>query len=190
MEAISIKKLRLILLFSLLLIAGCKVSQPSINQPTANQQIKSGFTVSDEGFKWNEDKNALPFEEAIKKAPFQIKEPPVPFEVTNKVAYVLKSTTKPSFDIVVMTFANADQGYQLTVGADNSKKPTSNPKAPLGPKLKNGDETWTYIDQGKSGLYWRHNGQNYSIISFKIENGKFVPLYDTSSLIEIANTIN
>jgi hypothetical protein len=41
---------------------------------------------------------------------------------------------KPSFDVIEMTYANTNQGFQLTVGVDNSQ-PTSNPKAALGPKL-------------------------------------------------------
>jgi hypothetical protein len=75
---------------AILLTAGCKASQTATVQPNAIQQTESGFTISNEGFKWTDDENALPFEEVIKKAPFQVKEPEVPFEATNKVAHVIK----------------------------------------------------------------------------------------------------
>jgi hypothetical protein len=182
------KKIGIMFLFaSILLIAGCKASQSDI-QPPNNQQSNTGFTISDEGFKWNDDKNALPFEETIKKAPFQLRQPEVPFEVTNKTARSIKASTKAPYDVVEMTYANAKQGLQLTLAEANSKDDVT-PNGEMGPKLQNGSQTWIVGDQNKSGLYWKYNAVNYSLISFKIENGKFVPLYDNSKLAEIANTI-
>jgi hypothetical protein len=181
----------MLLLASILLTGGCKASQGTIQSPI-NQQSNIGFSITNEGFKWTDDKNALPFEETIKKAPFQVKQPVLPFEVTNKVAHAIKAPTKPSYDVIEMTYANAKQGLQLTLVEANSKadlKADLNPKTPLGPKLQNGSQTWIGGDQNKSGLYWRYDGVNYSMISYKIDNGKFVPLYDVAKLIEIANSI-
>jgi hypothetical protein len=172
---------------SILLIAGCKASQSNI-QPPNNQQSNIGLTISDEGFKWNDDKNALAFEETIKKAPFQARQPEVPFEVTNKMAHSIKSPTKTPYDVIEMTYANVKQGLQLTLTEANSKDDATR-TGEIGPKLQNGSQTWIAGDQNTSGLYWRYNGVNYSMISFKIENGKFVPLYDNAKLVEIANTI-
>jgi hypothetical protein len=182
------KKIGMMLLLAfILLTAGCKVSQGTIQSPI-NQQSNIGFSITNEGYNWTDDKNALPFEETIKKAPFQVKQPVLPFEVTNKVAHAIKATIKPSYDIIEMTYGNAKQGLQLTLAEANSKadlKADLNPKTPMGPKLNNGSQTWI----GGDGLFWRYNGVNYSMISYKIDNGKFVPLYDIAKLIEIANSI-
>src|ERR1700730_5316490 len=83
-----------------------KASQGTIQSPI-NQQSNIGFSITNEGFKWTADKNALPFEETIKKVQFQVKQPILPFEVSNKVAHAIKATTKPSYDIIEMTYANA-----------------------------------------------------------------------------------
>jgi hypothetical protein len=173
----------MLLLASILLTAGCKASQGAIQSPI-NQQSNIGLSITNEGFKWSDDKNTLPFEETIKKTPFQVKQPVLPFEVTNKVAHAIKAPTKPSYNVIQMTYANAKQGLQLTLAQDNSKA-DANPKTPLGPKLDNGSQTWI----GGDGLYWRYDGVNYSMISYKIDNGKLVPLYNVAKLIEIANSI-
>ncbi len=119
-----------------------------------------------------------------KKIPFDVQQPQLPFIVTHKAAGIMNAP----FDMIKITYANEQEGLQLILAESNATNKSS-PKGTLGPNLSDGSQTWIQGDENFSGLYWRRDGHTYSLASNKIENGKFVPLYDESKLIEIANTI-
>jgi hypothetical protein len=193
-EVMFMKKLRIwfCLVVLVLLISGCDTNQ-NVNvetaQPTAIDAQKvsndSKLLITTEGFKWSEDKDALPFEDVIEKVPFKIKQPLIPFEVTHKAASLIDAP----FDFIQLTYANDKDGYQLILAESNSKSKTK-PDGKAGPQLNDGTETWVQSDQLSSALYWRKDGLTFTLISNKIEKGKFVPLYDIPKLKEIANSIN
>ncbi|MCC3375025.1 hypothetical protein [Cohnella sp. REN36] len=187
------KNLRIVfcLVALVLLISGCETNQHSnveTSQPSTVDTPKtfnnSALSISSEGNKWNEDKNALPFEQVIDKVSFKVKEPEVPFEVTHKAASLI---TDP-FVVIQLTYANEKVGYQLVLAESNSDK--FKPGGKVGPHLKDGTETKVQSNQHSSVLAWRKNGMTFTLITTKIEDGEFVPLYDVSKLKEIANSIN
>ncbi|MEC0125173.1 hypothetical protein [Paenibacillus pabuli] len=118
------------------------------------------------------------------KIPFEIKQPSVPFQVTQKSARILDTNGK--FDAVEVTYANTDEGLNLIIMITNSKVDMP-PNGKKGLKLTNGSQTWNQGDEHVSAIYWRNEGLTYSLISGK--NNNLEPLYDYQTLIEIANTI-
>ncbi|TCZ77070.1 hypothetical protein E0485_11425 [Paenibacillus albiflavus] len=178
------KKISIIILLAfVLLVVGCKASKNDI-QPSNLQTNNSSLVISNGEIKWDEDKNALSFDEFIKKVPFEVKQPEVPFEITNKAIGGIEAP----FDFIQMTSANDKLGFEIILAISNSKD-NSKPQGKKGVKLENGSQTWIQSDQSVSALYWRYDGLTYVLSSLKIENGNFLPLYDTEKLVEIANTI-
>jgi len=173
----------LFLIVFILLVSGCNENQ-SRTQPANPEPGGGSLVISGEGFEWSESKDALSFEEVIAKVPFRVRQPEVPFEVTHKAANIIQAP----FDFIQMTYANDKLGFQLVLSESNSKD-KSTPKGEAGSKLHDGSPTWIQGDSRVSGLYWRSNGMTYNLLSFKIQNGAFVSLYDHAQLVEVANTI-
>lgn len=126
----------------------------------------------------------ISIEEAEAKIPFTIKQPSVPFKVTQTSARILD--TRGKFDAVEVTYANTDEGLSLILMTTNSKTDTP-PTGEKGLKLANGSQTWDQGNEHLSVIYWRNEGLTYSLIAGK--NNNLEPLYDYQTLIEIANTI-
>ncbi|SHN78050.1 hypothetical protein SAMN04487896_4014 [Paenibacillus sp. ov031] len=126
----------------------------------------------------------ISFEETEARTPFEIKQPSVPFQVTQKSARILD--TNGTFEAVEITYANTDEGLNLITMITNSKVDTP-PKGKKGLKLSNGSQTWDQGDGNVSAIYWRNEGLTYSLISGK--NNNLEPLYDYQTLVEIANTL-
>lgn len=126
----------------------------------------------------------ISIDEAEAKVPFKIKQPSIPFQVTQKSTRILDTNGK--FDAVEITYANTDEGSNLILMITNSKADTP-PTGKKGLKLANGSQTWDQGNEHISAIYWRNEGLTYSLISGK--NNNLDPLYDYQSLIEIANTI-
>lgn len=128
----------------------------------------------------------MSIEEAQLKAPFAIKQPTIPFKVTEESAKTMETTN--GFDAVEITYRNADEDITLVMMINNSKIDAP-PNGQKGPKLANGAETWDQGDQKVSAIFWRHENLNYTLISGKISAGKVEPLYDIQKLVEIADTL-
>ena len=152
-----------------LLLSACLQNAES-NQPTNNLDLSPPVEIS--------------IEEAVAEIPFEIKQPSVPFQVTQKSARILDANGK--FDAVEITYANTDEGLNLIIMITNSKADTR-PNGKKGLKLENGSQTWDQRNEHVSAIYWRNEGLTYSLISGK--NNNLEPLYDYQTLIEIANTI-
>lgn len=152
-----------------LLLSACSQNTES-KPPTTNLDLRPPVEIS--------------IEEAENKVPFEIKQPSVPFPVTQKSARILDTDGK--FDAVEITYSNADEGLNLILMITNSKADTP-PSGKKGQKLANGSQTWDQGDEHVSAIYWRNEGLTYSLISGK--NNNLEPLYDYQKLIEIANTI-
>ncbi|GIP46255.1 hypothetical protein J45TS6_47140 [Paenibacillus sp. J45TS6] len=152
-----------------LLLSGCLQNAES-NQPTNNLDLSPPVEIS--------------IEEAVAEIPFDIKQPSVPFQVTQKSARILDANGK--FDAVEITYANTDEELNLIIMITNSKADTR-PNGKKDLKLENGSQTWDQGNEHVSAIYWRNEGLTYSLISGK--NNNLEPLYDYQTLIEIANTI-
>lgn len=126
----------------------------------------------------------ISIDEAEAKVPFKIKQPSIPFQVTQKSTRILDTNGK--FDAVEITYANTDEGSNLILMITNSKADTP-PTGKKGLKLANGLQTWDQGNEHISAIYWRNEGLTYSLISGKSNN--LDALYDYQSLIEIANTL-
>lgn len=123
-------------------------------------------------------------QEAKAKVPFIIKQPTVPFEVTEQSTRLLE--TNGTYEAVEMTYANKDEDLNLILLITNSKADTP-PTGKKGQKLTNGSQTWDQGNGEVSAIYWRHEGLTYALVSGK--NNNLEPLYDYGTLIEIANTV-
>lgn len=152
-----------------LLLSACLQHAVS-NQPTNNLDLSPPVEIS--------------IEEAEANIPFDIKQPSVPFQVTQKSARILDTNGK--FDAVKITYENTIEGLTVIIMMTNSKADTP-PNGKKGLKLANGSQTWDQGDEHVSAIYWRNEGLTYSLISGK--NNNLEPLYDHQTLIEIANTI-
>ncbi|WP_338540427.1 hypothetical protein [Paenibacillus tundrae] len=126
----------------------------------------------------------ITIEEAEAMIPFDIKEPSVPFQTTEKSIRIL--ATNDPYDAVEITYANTEQGLNLIMMITNSKVKTS-PHGKKGQKLANGSQTWDQGNDHISAIYWRNEGLTYSLVAGK--NNNLEPLYDYKTLIEIADTI-
>jgi len=166
MKAVS----KLLFLFIIPLLLSACLQNAERNQLTNNPDLSPPVEIS--------------FEEADAKMPFEIKQPIVPFQVTQKSARILNANGK--FDAVEITYANTDEGLTLIIMITNSKADTP-PNGKKGLKLTNGSQTWDQGNEHVSAIYWRNEGLTYSLISGK--NSSLEPLYDNHTLIEIANTI-
>ncbi|QLG40198.1 MULTISPECIES: hypothetical protein [unclassified Paenibacillus] len=152
-----------------LLLSACLHNAES-NHPTINSELSPPVEIS--------------LEEAEARTPFEIQQPSVPFQVTQKSARILDTNGK--FDAVEITYANPDEGLNLIIMITNSQVDTP-PNGKKGLKLSNGSQTWDQGDGHVSAVYWRNEGLTYSLVSGK--NNNLEPLYDYQTLIEIANTI-
>ncbi len=175
-----------------LLINGCMMGKQTDAPPVPgdvniDQKPKNcaGLTIAKDGVQWDPgSENSKSFEEILLEVPFKVQLPSPPFGVTHRAAEIVPAP----FDIIRLTFANVDIGEQLILSISNSKD-NSKPEGEKGPKLSNGSQTWIQSNRDFSGLYWRYEGLTYALASTKVEQGAFVPLYDISDLVEIANTI-
>ncbi|MCM3040432.1 hypothetical protein M3201_12075 [Paenibacillus motobuensis] len=151
-----------------------------------------GLSITDGVAKWSEGEGGLTsiatsdeiFQQTIHEAVFPLLLPKLPFEATHRAV----SKIAAPFDLYQIVYVNEQQGIQLVLGQSNSKV-TSTPEGKKGPKLDNGARTWIQGNDGFSAIYWRHDGYTYSLLSNKVDGGKFVPLYDTDKLVEIANSL-
>ncbi|PZT57599.1 hypothetical protein [Paenibacillus silvae] len=123
-------------------------------------------------------------QEAKAKVPFPIRQPVVPFEVTEQSTRILE--TDGTYDAVELTYANKEEGTNLILLITNSKADTP-PKGKKGQPLSNGSPTWDQSNENVSAIYWRYEGLTYALVSGK--NNNLEPLYDYATLKEIANTI-
>lgn len=123
-------------------------------------------------------------QEAEARVPFKIKQPVVPFEITEQSTRILE--TNGTYEAVEMTYANKDEDANLILLITNSKADTP-PKGKIGRKLTNGSQTWDQGNEEISAIYWRYDGLTYALVSGKSNN--LEPMYDYTTLLEIANTI-
>ncbi|WP_434749380.1 hypothetical protein [Paenibacillus amylolyticus] len=123
-------------------------------------------------------------QEAESRVPFKIKQPVVPFEVTEQSTRLLE--TNGTYEAVEITYANKDEDLNLILLITNSKVDTP-PKGKIGEKLTNGSQTWDQGNAEASSIYWRYEGLTYAVVSGK--NNNLEPLYDYVTLLKIANTI-
>ncbi|MGQ8875009.1 hypothetical protein [Paenibacillus sp. TSA_86.1] len=123
-------------------------------------------------------------QEAEARVPFKIKQPVVPFEVTEQSTRILE--TNGTYEAVEMTYANREEDLNLILLITSSKVDTP-PKGKKGQKLTNGAQTWDQGNTEVSSIYWRHEGLTYAVVSGK--NNNLEPLYDYPTLLKIANTI-
>jgi hypothetical protein len=164
----------------------------SVANDVNEEATNNGLSITDGVAKWSGGGSGLisdsasdeVFQQTIHEAVFPLLQPKLPFEATH---CAVSKITAP-FDLYQIVYANEQQGIQLVLGQSNSKV-TSTPEGKKGPKLDNGARTWIQGNDGFSAIYWRHNGYTYSLLSNKVDGGKFFPLYDTDKLVEIANSL-
>jgi len=156
--------------------AACGQNTEAIRQPAVPEPIEVEIHPPAE----------LSVEEAQALVPFRIREPAVPFPVTRKFARILDTGSR--FDAVEITYENSDEGFVMVLLTTNSKADTV-PQGRKGEKLKNGAQTWEQITEHVVGVYWRHDGLTYTLVSMQYADGSMGKLYDYPKLLEIANSI-
>lgn len=123
-------------------------------------------------------------QEAEARVPFKIKQPVMPFEVTEQSTRLLE--TNGTYDAVEITYVKKDENANVILLITNSKVDTP-PTGKKGQKLTNGLQTWDQGNGEVSAIYWRHEGLTYTVVSGK--NNNLEPLYDYETLLKIADTI-
>lgn len=186
---IGLKRVIYICLVAAFLVAsGCGTGTQNTIPPTAidqSPQNYAGLSITNGVVEWNEGSDCCKsFEDTLLELPFEVRIPKVPFQITNQAAEIVPA----NFNLIRLTFANVEHGEQLILSISNSKD-KSKPEGKKGPKLNDGTQTWIQSTQNLSGLYWRSKGLTYALASSKIEDGDFLPLYDISELVQIANSI-
>ncbi|NWL89623.1 hypothetical protein DMN77_18925 [Paenibacillus sp. 79R4] len=171
-------------------------NQSSVAASVANDvkggAADSGLLITDGVAKWkgtesqwaSDSASDEAFQQTIREAVFPLLLPKLPFEATHRAVNKIAAP----FDLYQMVYANEQLGIQLVLGQSNSKV-TSEPEGKKGPKLENGARAWIQGNDGFSAIYWRHDGYTYSLLSYKTDGSKLVPLYDTDKLVEIANSL-
>ncbi|MBU5674695.1 hypothetical protein [Paenibacillus brevis] len=176
------------LVAAFLVASGCGTGTQNTIPPTAidqSPQNYAGLSITNGVVEWNEGSDCCKsFEDTLLEMPFEVRIPKVPFQITNQAAEIVPA----NFNLIRLTFANVEHGEQLILSISNSKD-ESKPEGKKGPKLNDGTQTWIQSNQNLSGLYWKSNGLNYALASSKAEGGDFLPLYDISELIQIANSL-
>jgi len=127
---------------------------------------------------------AISIEEAKTRIPFDIKQPVVPFQVSEKSARILKTNGK--YDAVELTYVNTEEELNLMLLITNSKSRMT-PSGQKGQRLSNGAQVWEKSSDLIKAIFWRNEGLTYTLFSGK--HNTFDPLYDFQALVDIANTI-
>lgn len=186
------KKLIYVYVFAalLLLAGGCGTGKQNNTAPNAEDidqtpRQSAGLSIRNGVAEWDPGSDCCKsFEDTLLEVPFEVRIPKVPFQITHQAADIVPA----NFDLIQLTFANEELGEQLILAISNSKD-KSKPEGKKGPKLNDGTQTWIQSTQNLSGLYWRSKGLTYALASNKVEDGDFLPLYDISELVQIANSI-
>ncbi|MWV43041.1 hypothetical protein GRF59_05310 [Paenibacillus sp. HJL G12] len=166
-----------------LLLAGCS-STDSTYTDYGKPVHDTRMVITEKGLKWDIDKTAPSFEETIADFPFEVKQIKLPFPPTSTAA----SPIEAPFDMIQLTYANLEMGRQLIL-VESNPEDDSTLNGKTGPQLKNGEKTYIQSDSHSSALSWRHDGLTYLLISNKVKNQQFVPLYSPDELVKVADTI-
>ncbi|MBE9917609.1 hypothetical protein G8C92_26695 [Paenibacillus donghaensis] len=170
-------------LLCLAIVAGCGSDQ--VESAEYGKELNhTSMVITSDGLKWDVDKTAPSFEDTLKQMPFEVKQIKLPFPPTHQAASVIKAP----FDMIQLTYADLLYGQQIILVESNSQD-DSEPKGKPGPKLQNGTPTWIQSDSQTSALYWKAEGYTYLLMSNKVKNGHFVPLFTPKELAVIASSM-
>ena len=148
--------------------------------------ISLGCAAKTNEFNFDEENvEVQSIEEAESMVSFMIREPEVPFEISDKTIRVVNVSSR--IQAVEVSYTQTEDRSNLVLMMNNSN--IDNPQGERGDKLDSGAQTYNQGDGHVSVLFWEHDKVNYLLISGQVVNENMVPLYTQSELIEIANTI-
>ncbi|MCJ8014950.1 hypothetical protein MUG84_25020 [Paenibacillus sp. KQZ6P-2] len=178
------KRLRILLILSAFILLTSCSSNDKTDTGYGKPENATRMVITEDGLKWDIDKSAPSFEDTIKQVSFNVKQIKLPFPPTNTSASIIKAP----FDMIQLTYASLEMGCQLILVESNSED-TSEPEGKSGPKLRDGTPTWIQSDSAMSALYWRKDGLTYLLMSQRVRDHSFVPLYNEEDLAVIADSL-